>query len=617
MPNWKAVCDGARPDSSTSAWRAATGWRSTSRSASRPWSPASVPPRQAACSCRSIPILKPDQVDVHLARLQRARPDHVGRQIRACSSRLWRGVRHSSRRLDRTERLAPNSGHAMLSWRNLLDAPGQPGHRVIDSDMAAILYTSGSTGKPKGVVLSHRNMVAGAKSVASYLDNRAERYLARRAALVVRRRLQPVDDGLSRRGARGAAQLPVAARRAEGVASASRSPASPPCRRSTSSSRSWTGPRRSATSLRYFANTGGRMPREILARLRRRVPRARPFLMYGLTEAFRSTYLPPEEVDRRPDSIGKAIPNAEILVLREDGTPCDVDEPGELVHRGALVGMGYWNDRREDRRALQAAARRRPGRDAGLPLPEYAVFSGDTVRRDGEGFLYFVGRRDEMIKTSGYRVSPTEVEEVLYATGRIGECAAFGVEHARLGQAIQVIATPAGETHRRHAPTCSPNAVPACRSTWCPRGSRSLPGRCRATPMARSTASSSPANGSKTCTGSRLAARVVPHLSSSHARRSPPRDAGTRSCADDPVQARRRRARDRGQPTDASRRSRRTDAVLCLRPRSAARAGRRAASRPAERRQAALRHEGQSPAGPGRASWRRWSTASTSRLPAS
>ncbi len=160
--------------------------------------------------------------------------------------------------------------------------------------------------------------------------------------------------------------------------------------------------------------------------------------MYGLTEAFRSTYLPPEEVDRRPDSIGKAIPNAEILVLRDDGTPCAPDEPGELVHRGALVGMGYWNDAEKTAERFKPL----PGREAGLVLPEIAVFSGDTVRMDAEGFLYFVGRRDEMIKTSGYRVSPTEIEEVLYGTQLVGEVAAFGVPHPTLGQAIVVVATP-------------------------------------------------------------------------------------------------------------------------------------------------------------------------------
>jgi acyl-CoA synthetase (AMP-forming)/AMP-acid ligase II len=176
--------------------------------------------------------------------------------------------------------------------------------------------------------------------------------------------------------------------------------------------------------------------------LRRKVPSAKPFLMYGLTEAFRSTFLPPEEVDRRPDSIGKAIPNAEILVLREDGSECAPDEPGELVHRGALVGLGYWNDAEKTAERYRLLPAQSPGRQAGLQLPEYAVFSGDTVRRDAEGFLYFIGRRDEMMKTSGYRVSPTEVEEILYATKLVGECVAFGVDHDTLGQAIQVIATP-------------------------------------------------------------------------------------------------------------------------------------------------------------------------------
>jgi acyl-CoA synthetase (AMP-forming)/AMP-acid ligase II len=195
-------------------------------------------------------------------------------------------------------------------------------------------------------------------------------------------------------------------------------------------------------TLRYFANTGGRMPRETLQALRSRVPSARPFLMYGLTEAFRSTYLPPEEVDRRPDSIGKAIPNAEIMVLREDGSECAVDEPGELVHRGALVGLGYWNDPEKTAERYRLLPAGVGGREAGLQLPEFAVFSGDNVRRDAEGFLYFIGRRDEMMKTSGYRVSPTEVEEVLYATQMIGECAAFGIDDAALGQVIQVIVTP-------------------------------------------------------------------------------------------------------------------------------------------------------------------------------
>jgi len=325
-------------------------------------------------------------------------------------------------------------------WVDFLSAAPHAGHRVIDTDMAAILYTSGSTGKPKGVVLSHRNMVAGAKSVASYLENTsADTLLAALplsfdagfsqlttafhvgARVVLLNYLMPRDvlKAMAREGVTGLTAVPPLYIQLTQL--------------------EW--PAEIGAKLRYFANTGGRMPRETLDLLRQRVPQSLPYLMYGLTEAFRSTYLPPGEVDRRPDSIGKAIPNAEILVLREDGSPCAPDEPGELVHRGALVGMGYWNDAEKTAERYKLLAADAPGRQSGLQLPEYAVFSGDTVRMDAEGFLYFIGRRDEMIKSSGYRVSPTEVEEVLYATKLVGECVAFGVEHPAWGQAIQVIAT--------------------------------------------------------------------------------------------------------------------------------------------------------------------------------
>jgi acyl-CoA ligase (AMP-forming) (exosortase A-associated) len=328
----------------------------------------------------------------------------------------------------------------VLSWAELLAAPAAAGHRVVDSDMLSILYTSGSTGKPKGVVLSHRNMVAGAKSVASYLGNRPTDTLL--AALPL-----SFDAGFSQlttafhSGARVVLLnylMPRDVLRALEREQVTGLTAVPPLYIQLTTLE-W--PAAINQHLRYFANTGGRMPRETLMALRERVPAAQPFLMYGLTEAFRSTYLPPEEVDRRPDSIGKAIPNAEILVLREDGTECAPGEPGELVHRGALVGQGYWGDAEKTAERYKLLPAGVGGREAGLQLPEYAVFSGDTVRRDEEGFLYFIGRRDEMIKTSGYRVSPTEVEEILYATQLVGECVAFGSDHATLGQAIQVIAT--------------------------------------------------------------------------------------------------------------------------------------------------------------------------------
>ena len=333
-----------------------------------------------------------------------------------------------------------STGMDTRAWQHFLCAPSPIAHRVIDTDMAAILYTSGSTGRPKGVVLSHRNMVAGAKSVASYLENGPHDTLL--AALPL-----SFDAGFSQlttafhSGARVVLLnylLPKDVLRAMEREKVTGLTAVPPLYIQLSAL-DWPGA--IGEHLRYFANTGGRMPRETLQLLRQRVPKAKPFLMYGLTEAFRSTYLPPEQVDTRPDSIGKAIPNAEILVLREDGTECAADEPGELVHRGALVGQGYWNDAEKTAERYKLLPAGIGGRQAGQMLPEYAVFSGDTVRRDAEGFLYFVGRRDEMMKTSGYRVSPTEVEEVLYATKLVGECVVFGVDHPVLGQAIQVIAT--------------------------------------------------------------------------------------------------------------------------------------------------------------------------------
>ncbi|MBB2486237.1 acyl-CoA ligase (AMP-forming), exosortase A system-associated [Mitsuaria sp. WAJ17] len=342
----------------------------------------------------------------------------------------------------RPDALALPPALRLHDWTELHDArPQEAAAPVLDSDMAAILYTSGSTGKPKGVVLSHRNLVLGAQSVAQYLGNHADDVLLAAlplsfdagfsqlstgflvgAKVVLLNYLMPRDvlKALDREGITGLTAVPPLYIQLTQLA--------------------W--PEGAGRSLRYFANTGGRMPRETLDRLRERLPQAAPFLMYGLTEAFRSTYLPPSEVDRRPDSIGRAIPNAEILVLREDGSLCEADEPGELVHRGPLVGLGYWND------AEKTAERYKPlpagvgGREAGLQLPEYAVFSGDTVRRDAEGFLYFIGRRDEMIKTSGYRVSPVEVEELLYRSGLVGECAAYGMPHEQLGQCIEVVFCP-------------------------------------------------------------------------------------------------------------------------------------------------------------------------------
>lgn len=322
-----------------------------------------------------------------------------------------------------------------LRWEDFLaGAGGADGHRRIDTDMAAILYTSGSTGRPKGVVLSHRNMLTGAWSVASYLGNNADDHLLAvlpfsfdyglsqlttafhvGAQVTLMDYLLPRDvvNAVARGGISGLAAVPPLWVQLAQL--------------------DW--PQAAVDSLRYITNSGGKMPRATLDQLRAKLPRTTPFLMYGLTEAFRSTYLPPAEIDHRPDSIGKAIPFAEIMVVREDGSPCAPGEPGELVHRGSLVGLGYWNDPEKTRERYKPA----PGQPAGLVNPELAVWSGDNVKMDEEGFLYFIGRKDDMIKTSGYRVSPTEVEEVLYASGLIAEAAAIGVAHPALGQAVVAV----------------------------------------------------------------------------------------------------------------------------------------------------------------------------------
>jgi len=327
-------------------------------------------------------------------------------------------------------------GHySLLGWEHALATDATlRSHPHIDGDMAAILYTSGSTGNPKGVVLSHKNMVTGARSVASYLGNHADDRLL--AVLPF-----SFDYGLSQLttafsvGASVALMdylLPRDVIRAVDRYNISGLAAVPPIWNQLAQLE-WS---ESATSsLRYITNSGGAMPQATTTKLRTSLPRTQVFLMYGLTEAFRSTYLPPDQIDRRPDSIGKAIPNAEIMVVRQDGTECGPNEPGELVHRGSLVALGYWNDPTKTAERFKPS----PGRPAGIPLQEIAVWSGDQVRCDKEGYLYFISRLDEMIKTSGYRVSPSEVEEVVYHLPGVKEAAAIGLPHPMIGQAILLV----------------------------------------------------------------------------------------------------------------------------------------------------------------------------------
>jgi acyl-CoA ligase (AMP-forming) (exosortase A-associated) len=332
----------------------------------------------------------------------------------------------------------------IVVWDDFLNqSSGCSGHRAIDTDMAAILYTSGSTGKPKGVVLSHRNLVVGAESVSEYLKNDAEdRILSvlplsfdyglsqlttafhAGAEVVLMNYLFPRDvvDAVLADGITGLAAVPAL------WAQLAQAP--------------WP----SETSLRYITNSGGAMPLSVLNALQKALPRTRIYLMYGLTEAFRSTYLPPEQLAGRPNSIGRAIPNAEVLVLRPDGSQCAPGEPGELVHRGSLVALGYWNN------AVATAQRfrRLPKLEQGMPNEEVAVWSGDTVRADEEGYLYFVGRTDEQIKVSGYRISPSEIEEVLGHITTVDEAVAVGVSNNGIESIFVFVYSKAGTVTAPH-----------------------------------------------------------------------------------------------------------------------------------------------------------------------
>ena len=298
-------------------------------------------------------------------------------------------------------------------------------------DLAAILYTSGSTGKPKGVMLSHANLWLGAVAVAHYL---------RLAEDDVTLAVLPLsfDYGqnqlLSTWFAGGSVvpldylfprDVPKACARYSVTTLA----AVPPLWVQLAET-DW--PADAVTSLRRITNSGGALTSELIFALRAKLPETLIFPMYGLTEAFRSTYLEPDLVDAHPTSMGTAIPFAEILVVNDAGAECGAGEEGELVHCGPLVAQGYWND------PEKTAKRFRPA-PAASRYGGTAVWSGDRVVRDHDGLLYFVGRRDAMIKSSGNRISPQEIESVALASGLVAEAVALGVPEDRLGQAIHLV----------------------------------------------------------------------------------------------------------------------------------------------------------------------------------
>jgi acyl-CoA ligase (AMP-forming) (exosortase A-associated) len=300
-----------------------------------------------------------------------------------------------------------------------------------DSDpngLAAILYTSGSTGRPKGVMLSHANLWLGAISVAHYLKlEPTDRVLG-----VLPLSFDYGQNQLFSTWAAGASVAPLDYLVARDVVKAvervgATTLAGVPPLWVQLLEAEW--PAETAARLKRLTNSGGALTPRLVRGLRERFPAADVYAMYGLTEAFRSTYLDPSLIDSKPEAMGRAIPFAEVSVVKPDGTPAAPGEAGELVHSGPLVAQGYWKD------AERTAVRFRPAPD-GVGM---AVWSGDTVVEGEDGLLRFVGRDDEMIKSAGNRISPLEVEEAVLAGGEAREAVAVGVADERLGQAIVVM----------------------------------------------------------------------------------------------------------------------------------------------------------------------------------
>jgi acyl-CoA synthetase (AMP-forming)/AMP-acid ligase II len=334
--------------------------------------------------------------------------------------------------LDRQHRDIDLAGATMIELSEVPQADRFTPVRRISPDPAQIIYTSGSTGLPKGVCFSNAALHAGIRAVTNYLgiqrNDRVATLLPFSSVYGLNQLMTSINGGASVIIDHSLLPQQIVAALAERETTVMA--AVPPLWIQLLQVPDFVNG--ALRGLRIAQNAGGHLPPEFVKKVRAALPNTRLFLQYGMTETFRGTYLPPEEVDARPGSMGKAMPDTELLVVDENNQLVPDGEIGELVHRGPTVALGYWNDPE----ATSQTFRPNPFALAGVPAGERVVYSGDMVRRDAEGFLYYVGRRDRVIKSMGFRIGPDEVADVLYASGECTEAVIVAVPDADRGHRI-------------------------------------------------------------------------------------------------------------------------------------------------------------------------------------
>lgn len=305
--------------------------------------------------------------------------------------------------------------------------------RCIDLDLATLIYTSGSTGEPKGVMSTHHNMISAARSIIQYIGNQRDDVILNALPLSFDYGLYQVIMAVMFGGT--VVLKPsfiylhnILTRITEEKVTGF--PIVPTMVAMLLKMRDLSG--YDLSSLRYITNTGAALPVEHIRSLQKLLPHVRIFSMFGLTECKRVCFLPPEELEHRPSSVGKAMPNCEVLIVDEDGNEVVPGQTGELIIRGSNVMQGYWKDPNLTNRTY------RDGRYPG----EKILYSGDYFHKDDSGFLYFLGRKDDMIKSKGERISAKEVENTICALEGVAEAAVIGVPDEILGQAIKAFIVP-------------------------------------------------------------------------------------------------------------------------------------------------------------------------------